>query len=245
MFEPATLKQNAKALLKTCYWPAVLVSLIMAFTGGGGGGGGSFNTGRMGQNGGSDSLSRLSGDQIAAIAIIVLIVFVVVLAISCAIMAFVFGPLNVGCTKFFLNCRYNTAKVADVAFVFGHTGYKNVAKTMFLKYLYIVLWSLLFIIPGIVKAYEYFLVPYILADDPNTPCEEAFAKSKEIMTGQKMNVFLLHLSFIGWFILGIFTLGLLNLFYVNPYVNLTNSELYYALKAKNEVVSGFYDNNQM
>jgi uncharacterized membrane protein len=60
--------------------------------------------------------------------------------------------------------------------------------------------------------------------------DEAFARSKEMMTGQKWNAFVLDLSFFGWHLLGIFTCGLLQIFYINPYQQLTNAELYEALR---------------
>ena len=64
--------------------------------------------------------------------------------------------------------------------------------------LYTFLWSLLLLIPGIVKAYEYRMVPYLLADYPELSTEEAFRISREMMNGEKMNTFILDLSFIGW-----------------------------------------------
>ena len=105
-------------------------------------------------------------------------------------------------------------------------------KTIFLRDLYIFLWSLLLIIPGIVKAYEYMMVPYLLSEDPSMPTEEAFARSKAMMDGEKWNVFVLDLSFLGWNILGACTLGILTVFYVAPYQYLTHAALYGALKQK-------------
>ena len=79
------------------------------------------------------------------------------------------------------------------------------------------LWSLLFVIPGIVAAYRYSLAMYLMAEDPEMGVVEAIDKSKEIMKGKKGRLFTLQLSFIGWFILGALTCGILNLFYVTPY----------------------------
>ena len=78
----------------------------------------------------------------------------------------------------------------------GHYG--NIVLTMFLRDLYIVLWTLLFIVPGIVKSYEYMMVPYILAENPGMDQKEVFQISREMMNGQKWNAFVLDLSFIGW-----------------------------------------------
>ena len=95
--------------------------------------------------------------------------------------------------------------------------------------IFTVLWSLLFIIPGIVKAYEYMMIPYLLADNPQMTKEQAFAESKRMMQGQKWKAFVLDLSFIGWYILSGLTLGILAIFYVSPYVNATHAALYEAL----------------
>lgn len=105
----------------------------------------------------------------------------------------------------------------------------NVVKIMFCRGLFTLLWSLLFIIPGIIKAYEYRMIPYLLAENPDMDMSEAFARSKEMMMGNKWEAFVLDLSFIGWYFLSAFTCGILSIFYVKPYVQLTNTELYVAL----------------
>lgn len=87
-----------------------------------------------------------------------------------------------------------------------------------------------FIIPGIVKSYEYQMIPYLLADNPQMTKEEAFAESKRMMQGQKWNAFVLDLSFIGWDILSGMTMGILGIFYVQPYKDGTHAALYEALR---------------
>ena len=71
--------------------------------------------------------------------------------------------------------------------------------------LYLVLWTLLFIIPGVVKSYEYKMIPYLLAEYPDMSTKEVFAKSREMMNGQKMDTFILDLSFIPWSVLSAIT----------------------------------------
>jgi len=85
-------------------------------------------------------------------------------------------------------------------------------------------------VPGIVKAYEYRMIPYLMAEDPTMTKDRAFAESKRMMTGQKWNTFVLDLSFIGWYILSAFTLGILAVFYVAPYQCLTSAALYEKLR---------------
>lgn len=147
--------------------------------------------------------------------------------------AFLFNPFHVGGCHFFLeNSFVNTAR-AGLIFNGFKTNYKNNVMTMFLRSLYTFLWSLLFVIPGIIKSYEYFMVPYILADHPELKSNEVFEMSKKMMDGQKWNTFVLQLSFIGWYLLNMVTFGILGIFYVNPYMHATNAELYLKLKQNN------------
>ena len=183
------------------------------------------------------------------VGIAAVVAFLVVFAIIFAIDAFIFNPLELGCDRFFYKNLDEPAEVAEIAYGFDH-GYKNVVKVMFFRDLYTLLWSLLFIIPGIVKAYEYRMIPYILADNPDMDKDEAFARSREMMTGQKWKTFVLDLSFIGWNILSLLTIGLLGIFYVGPYKRATRAALYDTLKndgidvteviedAADEIVSG-------
>lgn len=156
---------------------------------------------------------------------IILIVVVIAVAIGLLISAFLLNPLEVGTKRFFFKNLNEKAQVKEVAFAFDNS-YKNVVKTLFFRDVYVILWTLLFIIPGIVKGLEYRMIPYLLAENPNLTKEEAFALSKQMMTGQKWKAFVLDLSFIGWEILSLFTLGILSVFYVEPYRNMTNAALY-------------------
>ena len=92
------------------------------------------------------------------------------------------------------------------------------------------LWSLLFLIPGIVKSYSYAMTNYILIDNPNLGGNDAITESRKMMNGHKLDLFLLDLSFIGWFILSIFTAGIL-LIYVEPYHHAARAKFYDDLKA--------------
>lgn len=162
-------------------------------------------------------------------AIVVLVIVLIAFAFAIVIDVFILNPIEMGCSKFFVKNSEEPADVRNVLFAFDHS-YKNIAKTLFFRDLYIVLWSLLFVIPGIVKSYEYRMIPYILADNPDISQEAAFELSKKMMNGNKWKAFVLDLSFIGWHILAALTCGILSIFFVNPYVSATNAELYIALK---------------
>ena len=118
----------------------------------------------------------------------------------------------------------------SLIFIYKSGQLKNTIFTMFMKGLFQFLWSLLFVIPGIIKAYEYRMIPYILSENPEISRERVFEISKKMMMGNKWNTFVLDLSFLGWEILSGLTIGILGIFYVNPYVQSTNAELYAYLR---------------
>lgn len=91
--------------------------------------------------------------------------------------------------------------------------------------IYIFLWSLLLLIPGIVKSYSYAMAPYLIHDHPEMSASQAIDESMRLMDGNKMNLFLLDLSFIGWWLLCIITFGLLS-FIVAPYQMTARAEFY-------------------
>ena len=106
---------------------------------------------------------------------------------------------------------------------------------MFLRSLFQTLWNFT-VIGGIIKHYEYILIPYILAENPKIGRKEAFLLSKHLMRRNKWKYFLLDLSFAGWHILSLFTLGMLDLLFVNPYIASCRAELYAVLR-RNYVLS--------
>ena len=168
----------------------------------------------------------------AFIIVFVVVAFIaalVILVISLALTALLLNPIELGCRRFFRKNLEEPAKMANVFFAFDNN-YKNCVKTMFFRTLYTFLWSLLFIIPGIIKAYEYRLIPYILSENPEMDCNEAFALSKQFMTGNKWRAFVYDLSFIGWEILSAFTCGIVGVFYVNPYKASSDAALYEAIR---------------
>lgn len=142
---------------------------------------------------------------------------------------FVFNPLRVGRAKFFVENIEKEARLADAFNIFSAPGYLNIVKIMLIKDVKVFLWFLCLFIPGIIKSYEYYMIPYILAENSTLSTEEAFAISKELTTNQKFDIFVLNLSFIGWYILGGLMFGIGTLF-VHPYTEATDAELYHFLK---------------
>ena len=143
---------------------------------------------------------------------------------------YVLNPVDVGGSRYFIQNQTHDARIQNVMYAFDHE-WKQVSKTMFYYDLYRILWSLLFVLPGIYKSYEYRMVPYILAETPEMETREVFALSKDLMMGNKWEAFKLDMSFIGWNIIGIVTFGMAQVFYVAPYRNNVMAALYLKLKA--------------
>lgn len=176
-----------------------------------------------------------SGTAFAALAIFgitFIIIFLILMSVVILLDVFICNPIEVGCKRFYVRNLNESAQVGNVGFAFDNN-YKNITKTMFFRDLYTILWTFLFIIPGIVKSYEYQMIPYLLAENPQMSREQAFAESKRMMSGQKWRAFVLDLSFIGWNILSAITLGILGIFYVQPYMDATHAALYEALRYGN------------
>ena len=169
---------------------------------------------------------------LAIFGITFIIIFILIMTAVILMDVFICNPVEVGCKRYFLRNLNEKAQVGNIGYAFDNN-YKNITKTMFFRDLYTVLWTLLLIIPGIVKSYEYQMIPYLLAENPQMTKEQAFAESKRMMTGQKWRAFVLDLSFIGWNILSALTLGILGIFYVQPYMDATHAALYEALRYGN------------
>lgn len=142
---------------------------------------------------------------------------------------FIANPIKVGQARFFLENRVEPSRFEAVFYTFKQEWYMNVVKTMFLRELYTFLWTCLFIFPGIYKSYQYYMIPYILAENPDMPSYEVFQLTKEMTQNQKLEIFILNLSFIGWAILCLFACGI-GLLFLTPYEEATNVELYVYLR---------------
>ncbi len=111
----------------------------------------------------------------------------------------------------------------------GFDDFWSAFKVNFFMGLFIMLWSLLLYIPGIIKAISYSMAPYILAENKGKPALECINESKAMTHGHKMDLFVLGLSFIGWFLLGMVTLGIAYIWII-PYMTATYANAYNSLK---------------
>lgn len=123
------------------------------------------------------------------------------------------------------------------------SGYRDLARVLgtgVLTYIYIFLWSLLLIVPGIIKCFSYALTPYILADRPDLKYNGAIELSMRMMQGYKAKLFWLYLSFIGWALLCILTLGI-GFLWLIPYINTTLAHFYEERRAEFEAEQALDD----
>ncbi len=245
MWTRGELKERGKIAFKANYWKCVLVGVILALISGGLSSGSSYKSGgnfaqqseQMKENFSNASPEAITAAVIGVLAVVFIIVLVAVV-IGFIVAAFLLNPVKVGCLRFFVRNLDEPAELSNLSRGF-EGNYKNVVRVLFFRDLYLLLWNLIpvagFFI-GIYKYYEYYMIPYIMGDDPDMDRDEAFALSKEMMDGQKWNTFVLGLSFIGWHILSILTIGILEIFYVEPYVQSTKAALYETLS------DGYTDN---
>ena len=160
---------------------------------------------------------------------------IVVMASVALIFGFLFSLLvsnaaSVGLCNYFIKNTDSKPSFKDAFSGFKVKYGRNIG-TLLLMGIKIVLWTILFIIPGIIKTYEYSIIPYILADDAEISSKDAFKKAKEMMKGNKWRLFKLEFSFIGWALLCIVTFGI-GAFFLTPYMNAAMAEFYVELKNK-------------
>ena len=227
------LKRRGSFRFRANYWHAVLVALVYFLLNGGAVTiSRRFNTTTTTTNSSfsyNASYSLADDPTLQWITGLAIGVILIAAAVGFAFAIFVINPINVGVQTFFLRNSSGEAEGFHLGDGFKYN-YLNVVKTMFFTNLWILLWMLLFIVPGIIKSYSYRLVPYILAENPDIDTNEALMRSEQLMRGNKWETFIYDLSFIGWYILGIFFL--VSVFWVQPYKRSCDAELYRLLAGK-------------
>ena len=114
----------------------------------------------------------------------------------------------VGGMRYFLHSsEIKKGNLNELTYEFNNGRWKNVLRTMAYKDILNFLWYLLFIIPGVAKHYSYAMVPYLLAENPNLNYKRAVEISMKMTEGYRIDMLMLDLSFVGWYILGAVTLG--------------------------------------
>ncbi|MFA5470740.1 MAG: DUF975 family protein [Acholeplasmataceae bacterium] len=170
----------------------------------------------------------------------VLVATLIVIAVSTASMPLVFilvGPMLVGQSYYLLDVARNNSEGKNFELLIE--GFKKSLVTSIVANIligiFVFLWALLLIIPGIIKYYAYSMTHYIIADNPDIDFLDAIKESEKLMKGHKFRLFALQFSFIGWFLLGVLTFGV-GLFFVYPYYQLAHANFYLDINPKKQVV---------
>lgn len=221
-------RAQARTVLTGRYWIAVLASLIAGALGGAGGSSG----GAAGSSSGAGSSeafaegsSQISPEVWAFLAVVIGIISI--LAIAWLIVG---SAVELGYNAF--NIRlYETSEKPSVGMLFSR--FSIFGKALGLRLLVMLktlLWTLLFIIPGIIAAYRYSMAPYLMAEHPELTVTEAIEQSKTLMKGNKWRLFCLQLSFIGWILLAALTAGI-GFIFLAPYIKAAETGFYRELTA--------------
>ena len=228
-------RRIARNALTNKWFIAVAVGLVASILGGISGGGPEFKVNidgsnismnfnvagqtikSIGTNGGVDS--EVGAFILASLPIII------IASLIAAVIYFALGSfIGVGYAKFNLNLV--DKKNAAFETLFEYFSYwKTTTIARLLRALYVFLWSLLFIIPGIVAGFSYAMTDYILAEDPELTADEAISQSKSMMMGNKWRFFCLQFSFIGWDILATLAFGIGHL-WLTPYKQVAYAAFY-------------------
>lgn len=166
---------------------------------------------------------NMNADEFISYVYVILAIFVIVLAISLVSML-IAAPFNL--SKHYVYLKVSRGeKVRFVDAFYGFKDYGSSVKLYFMTNLYIFLWSCLFIVPGVVAGYKYSFAFYHLADNKGASTRDCINRSEEITYGFKKELFALDLSFIGWILLSILTLGILSI-WVSPYYQASHASAY-------------------
>lgn len=152
--------------------------------------------------------------------------------IATLLQLFVSSVVALGFANAFLRLvRNGDSDLTRNTFKIAFENYLHKVLGMFLMGVFIFLWSLLFVIPGIIKIFSYAMTPYILDEYPDMGCNDAIDLSRKMMKGHKLDLFILGLSFIGWMLLSILTFGI-GFFWLTPYMSAANAAFYEDVKAE-------------
>lgn len=224
MWSRKELKSKAKEVLRRGYLSAFGVSIVITLAEGGWNSRSNYRSRFSIEN--PDNINSVFHYFINWKIISMLLIFFLIALVLRILIGYC---LEVGGRRYFIKSAQYDDNKRCLRFGFQDGNYKGITTTMLVKNIYIFLWTLLLIIPGIIKSYAYSMVPYILADNPNIGVNRAIELSNEMTRGHKLDMFVLNLSFIGWYILGMIPFGL-GVLFVNPYFNATNAELYLVLR---------------
>lgn len=241
----SNLKLRAREVLKGNWGIAIIASLIVEALGGGFGNSSSVNL--------NIDLSDFQGTPLEPLAeqfelfveqnlgwLLAIIGSLTAIGLVVSVLMFCLSAVvSTGYAKFELDLvDRGEAKLGTLFSYFKN--WKNLILTDLLYTLYVFLWSLLCVIPGIIASYKYAMVPYILAEEPDLSPKEALSRSEVMMQGHKLDLFLLNLSFIGWGILSVFSCGI-GFIWLIPYMYTTQTEFYREISGAQRADAEYYN----
>lgn len=153
---------------------------------------------------------------------------IVSIGVTVAAILFVTIPFGIGKITYFLNASEGNVDVANLIKPYK-TNLSNTITTVVKEYIFVMLWSLVFVIPGIIKSYSYFMVDFLIAENPDMDSRRVFEISKQTMYGNKARFFCLQLSFIGYILLSLLTMGI-GMLFLEPYMFAAYTEFYKEMK---------------
>ncbi|MGM9937964.1 MAG: DUF975 family protein [Candidatus Ornithomonoglobus sp.] len=225
--EAKDLRNDARDALRGKWGLAVITGFIAALLGGTTN---SFNTGGsgyVGNNGGWNTVVSSISDELFS----VLITIGLVLVVLCVVWFIIGSTVEVGYAGFNLRLvRRQDASIKNIFSCFDRWG--RIFLMGLLRSIYLILWTCLLIVPGIIKSYSYAMAPYIMHDNPDVGAGEAIRRSKEMMDGYKWHLFCLRFSFIGWLLLAALTCGI-GYLWIGPYINAAEAAFYEKLCSVN------------
>lgn len=218
MWTRVELKERARSALHASYWQAFGVTTVVllfsvAFTDA------------------CDSMNILS--LFMPVPIVSQSLFWSLIPVELIVRVFLGNVMTVGMCHYFIKSRYGEKQFSNLFCGFG-ANYRNIVAVQFVTGMIVFLCTLALIVPGIIMSYKYAMVPYLLSENPDMNGAHARALSAKMTNGEKLNLFLLDLSFFGWQLLGLlcFTVGGI---FVMPYYQATRAELYIVLRDRHDL----------
>ncbi|MDF2472433.1 MAG: hypothetical protein K0R21_215 [Anaerocolumna sp.] len=224
MLYAADFRRIAREALRGRWALAVGTGFVAALLGGISKGGSSNGS----SSNGGDSLNSFLVNPFGTL-ITVIISFILLWAL---IAFFIGGAIELGYCRFNLNLINDTNPKFNDLFSRFNIFLKALGLRLVIA-IFTLLWTLLFIIPGIIATFSYSMAFYIMEEDPSIGILDAISQSKELMRGNKYRLFCLSFSFIGWILLSVITFGI-GMLWLVPYMNASFAAFYLEISGKNQ-----------
>ena len=248
-------RRQAKEALRGKWFIALIAGVIASLLGGLNGMGGvsvSFSSGSGSEGGSGTVVPPVGGGdvnvseemlEILGIFLIIFGVAMVVAIIMSIIYLIIGGAVGIGYSNF--NLDIIDGREARIGTLFdSFDQWKTGFVARLLSSIYVTLWSMLFVIPGIIASYSYSMMHFVMAENPDMGANEAIRESKRLMKGNKWRFFCLQLSFIGWELLAIFFTAGIGLLWVVPYQQAAYAAFYRDICPKQQIDTDFVDKSE-